>query len=101
MCYVISTFVSTALTCMSVHKCVSITTSPPLPSPSLPSPPLPQAMTEAERAPYTHRAKVEKKGTSGVVREGRMDNQGELLSVRHTRTHTHTCLTVNSHIRTS
>ena len=47
----------------------------------LPPPPPHQAMTEAERAPYTHRAKVEKKGASGVVREGRMDNQGELLSV--------------------
>ena len=53
----------------------------------LPPPPH-QAMTEAERAPYTHRAKVEKKGASGVVREGRMDNQGELLSVSRT-THMH------------
>ena len=60
-----------------------------------PSPPPPQAMTEAERAPYAHRAKVEKKGMSGVVREGRMDNQGELLSVSCTA-HSTTHLTVKA-----
>ena len=38
-------------------------------------------MTEAERAPYVHRAKVEKSSGPSTVREGRRDNQGELLSV--------------------
>jgi hypothetical protein len=39
-------------------------------------------MTEAERAPYVHRAKAEKNSGITNVREGRRDNQGELLSER-------------------
>ena len=41
-------------------------------------------MTEAERAPYVHRAKAEKNSGTTNVREGRRDNQGELLSVSKT-----------------
>ena len=38
-------------------------------------------MTELEKAPYVAMAKQEKKNPNGVVRDGRRDNHGELLSV--------------------